>query len=65
MGTMGILHVWHELGLSQKGIKEGGGFSAQFSGMIIFSLDLYYGDQLCSKCMKKGFVSYPINKMQA
>ena len=31
----------------------GGGFSAQFSGIIIFSLELYLGDQLCSKCTKK------------
>ena len=31
----------------------GGGFSAQFSGIIIFSLELYLGDQVCSKCTKK------------
>ena len=42
-----------------------GGLSAQFSGMIIFSMELYYGNQLCSKCMKKGFVSYPVNEIQA
>ena len=53
MGSIGILHMWHELGLSQKGRKDGGGVSAQFSGMIIFSIELYYGDQLIYKCMKK------------
>ena len=43
----------------------GGGFSAQFSGIIIFSIELYYGDKLCSKCMTKSFVSYPVNAIQA
>ena len=38
--------------------EMGGCFSAQFSGMIIFSIELYYGDQLCSKCITKSFVSY-------
>ena len=33
--------------------------------MIIFSIELYYGDQLFSKCMKKSFVSYPVNEIQA
>ena len=39
----------------EKAEKGGGrgGFSAQFSGIIIFSLELYLGDQLCSKCTKK------------
>ena len=46
-------------------IGRGGGSSAQFSGMIIFSIELYYGDQLCSKCMKKSFVSYLVNEIQA
>ena len=41
----------------------GGGFSAQFSGIIIFSLELYLGDQLCSKCAKKSFVSYSVNEI--
>ena len=27
--------------------------SVQFSGMIIFSIELYNWDHLCSKCMKK------------
>ena len=52
MGTMDILHVQCEPGLSQKGRREGD-FSAKFSGIIIFSLELYLGDQLCSKCKKK------------
>ena len=30
----------------------GRGGSAQFSGIIIFSLELYLGDQLCPKCTK-------------
>ena len=42
-----------------------GWFSAQFSGMIIFSMELYYGDQLCAKCMTKNFVIYPVNDIQA
>ena len=37
----------------EKAEKGGGGISAQFSGIIIFSLELYLGDQLCSKCTKK------------
>ena len=28
-------------------------------------MELYYGDQLCSKCMTKNFVSYPVNEVQA
>ena len=44
--------------------KVGGGFSAQFSGFIIFSIELYCGDQICSKCFKKSFVSYPVNEIQ-
>ena len=43
----------------------GGGFSAHFSGMSIFSMELYYGDQLSSKCMKKSFVNYPVNDIEA
>ena len=43
---------------------RGQGFSAQFSGIIIFSTDLYYGDQLCFKCMKKSFVSYLVNDIE-
>ena len=44
---------------------ERGSFSAQFSGIIIFSIELYYGDTLCSKCMTKSFVSYPVNDILA
>ena len=33
--------------------------------MIIFSMELDYGDQLCSKCMPKGFVSYLLNEIYA
>ena len=43
----------------------GGGGSTQFSGMIIFSMELYYGDQLCSKCMTISFVSFLVNKIWA
>ena len=45
--------------------KREGGFSAQFSGIIIFSLELYLGHQLCSKCTKKSFVSYSVNEILA
>ena len=44
---------------------EKSGFSVKFSRIIIFSMELYYGDQLCSKCMKISFVSYPVNDIQA
>ena len=54
-----VSQVFHE-----KAEREGG-FSAKFLGMIIFSMELYYGDQLCSKCMTKSFVSYPVNELQA
>ena len=39
--------------------------SAQLSDSINFSMELYYGDQLCSKCMTKSFISYPVNDIQA
>ena len=48
----------------KKAEKRGGGsFSAQFSEIIIFSLELYLGDQLCSKCTNKSFVSYSVNEI--
>ena len=28
-------------------------------------MELYYGDQLCSKYKTKSFVSYPVNEIQA
>ena len=28
-------------------------------------MDLYYGDQLCSKCIRKSFVSFLVNDIQA
>ena len=34
----------------------GGGFSAQFSGMFIFSIDSYYMDLSCCKSITKSFV---------
>ena len=37
--------------------KWGGGFSAQFSGIIIFSLELYLGDQLCSNFQESLFLA--------
>ena len=64
MGTMGIVHVQCKVGPWQKGRKEGV-FSARFSGTIIFSMELYLGDQLCSKCTKKSFVSYSVNEIKA
>ena len=33
--------------------------------MIIFSIELYYGDQICSKYIKTSFVSYTFNEIQA
>ena len=44
-------------------VGGGGGFSAKFSGIIIFSMELYLGDQLCSKCITKSFVSYLVNEI--
>ena len=41
--------------------QGGGGFSAQFSGIIIFSMVSYYGNITCSKCISKSFVIYPDN----
>ena len=51
--------------VSHKKVEKGRGSFSQFLGMIIFGMELYYGDQLCSKHMKKSFVSYPFNEMQA
>ena len=56
MGTMGIPHVSYESGLSRKGRKGGGHFSAQFSGMFIFSIDSYYMDLSYCKSITKSFV---------
>ena len=33
--------------------------------MIIYTIELYYGYQLCSKCIKKSFVSYTVNEIKA
>ena len=40
----------------EKAEKRGGGFSAQFSGMFIFSIDSYYMDLSCCKSITKSFV---------
>ena len=57
MGTMSIPHGQHEQGFLRKGRKRGeGGFSAQFSGMFIFSIDSYYMDLSCCKSITKSFV---------
>ena len=42
----------------EKEEKGGRDFLPKFSGIIIFSMEVYYGDQLCSKCMTKSFVGY-------
>ena len=42
-----------------------GGISAHLSDNINFSMELYYGDQLCSKCMTKSFVTHLVNVIQA
>ena len=45
--------------------KVGGGdFSAQFSGIIIFSMDSYYRDRTYSQCITKSFAMYPDNDIQ-
>ena len=42
--------------------KGEGGFSAQFSGIFIFIIDLYYRDLNCSKSITKSFVMYSDNR---
>ena len=55
----------HQMSLSQ-GRWGWGGFSAQFSGILIFNIDAYYRDiTSCSKCITNGFVIYPDNDIQA
>ena len=57
MGTMSIPHGQHEPGFLMKRQKRrGGGFSAQFSGMFIFSIDSYYMELSCCKSITKSFV---------
>ena len=51
--------------MTLQSVRGGGGFSAKFSGIIIFSMELYLGDQLCYKCIRKSFVSYPTNEIEA
>ena len=38
-----------------------GGFSAQFSGIIIFSMELYYGGPTLFQIYKKKFCQLPGN----
>ena len=45
-----------EPGLSRKGRKEGGSFSAKFSGIFIFIIDSYYMDLSSCKSITKSFV---------
>ena len=52
MGTM-VFYLSDVSPVCDEKAEGGGGFSAQLSGTIIFSLELYLGDQLCSKCTKK------------
>ena len=65
IGTMDIPHMQCEPGLMKRQKRGSGGLSAQFSGIIIFSMDSYYRDITCSKCITKGFVIYPDNDIQA
>ena len=51
--------------VSHEKTERGGGFSAQFPGIIIFSMELYYEDHLCSKCVTKHFVIYLVKDIQA
>ena len=65
MGTLGILHCF-TLATKTKDLKSktfflilgGGGLFCPIFRNHFFSLELYLGDQLCSKCTKKDFVSY-------
>ena len=41
----------------------GGGLFCPIFRNHFFSLELYLGDQLCSKCTKKSFVSYSVNEI--
>ena len=56
MGTMSIPHGQHEPGFLTEKAEKRGGFSAQFSGMFIFSIDSYYMDLSCCKSITKSFV---------
>ena len=47
--------------VSHKRAEIGRGFSAQLLGIIIFSIDSYYGDFTCSKSITKSFVMYLVN----
>ena len=48
----------------EKAEKRGGLFCPIFRNHY-FSLEVYLGDQLCSKCTKKSFVSYSVNEIYA
>ena len=62
METMGILPVCRSPVPHKKAEKSGGGFSAQFSGIIIFSLELYLGTNFVPNVLK-SFVSYSVNEI--
>ena len=52
-----VFYVCDVSPIHDKKVEMGGmgGFSAQFSRIIIFRLKLYLGDQLCSKYTKKSW----------
>ena len=49
----------------EKAENREGDFSAQFSGITVFSMELYLGDQLCSKCNKKVLSVTQLNDLKA
>ena len=53
-----VFHIGEKSQVSHKkaGKVGGGGFSAQFSGIINFSIDSYYMDLSCCKSITKSFV---------
>ena len=45
-------------------VSGGGGlFLPNFQESLLISMELYLGDQICSKCITKSFVSYLVNKI--
>ena len=66
MGTLGTLHGWCEPCLSEKAERGGGGiFCQSFQEWLFLVWNYTLGDQLCSKCMRKSFVNYPVNEIEA
>ena len=60
-----VFHMVDASWVSHKKAEKGGGFSAQFSGIFIFTINWYNMDLSCSKSTIKSFIMQPDNDLYA